>query len=270
MRLSGYALWFLLKTAIPELPDQSIKKYVAMLDHKYHGSGEDAYFACLHGIARLEDFTKGARPLEGRIRQVFRALRDAGYRNQTVTQDQCFGMVQIVNGEVYCKPGRYKTPQDEIPKDNRSKEIKSIVGQCIWRGDSLERCMAYVPVLREDGTVKINQKDFDETVPKIYQRISERREKNRKQNNSLLDDLVENKENIVINENDPALRLRIYTEKAIAAVKTHNEPPVVFMMVNTFRRVLFDEHNRPLIESMNDYAVRGIIPNDVLNLRRSN
>ncbi len=168
-------------------------------------------------------------------------------------------MVQIVNGEVYPKPGHYETPRDEIPKDNRSKEIKSIVGQCIWRGDSLERCMAYVRVLREDGTLKINQKDFDETVPKIYQRISERREKNRKQNNSLLDDLVENKENIVINENDPALRLRIYTEKAIAAVKTHNEPPVVFMRSNTFSRVLFDEHNRPLIESMNDYAVSSIV-----------
>ncbi len=45
-----------------------------------------AYFACLHGIARLEDFTKGARPLEGRMGEVFRALRDAGYRDRTVTR----------------------------------------------------------------------------------------------------------------------------------------------------------------------------------------
>jgi hypothetical protein len=51
-------------------------------------TGGDAleYFAILEGLVSIDEFTRGSRPLDGRMGEVFAALKRAGYRDSTTRE----------------------------------------------------------------------------------------------------------------------------------------------------------------------------------------
>lgn len=159
------------------------------------------------------------------------------------------------------KPGEIRkfVAKEKIIIGQRNNELMKSIGSAVRRGETLDNVIDYWKMRTIKGEIELSDEDFTIRIPGMYDRCVEKEEKKQTEEQKFLDELAKNRDNVVIDDDNEELRLRVYTDKTARALMSHNSPPYVFERSGSYSRVVFDEHGRAVINTLNEYGVRSVV-----------